>query len=879
MAKRVLLITVSLVVAVALLGSLLIWLALAEWVPVKGKALLIQELEKRAPITVTIGSIRYEPIHGFVLNDVRAVGPAQDVWCVIPAMNARVDWFTLPLTRSLAFRGRALLESPGQTVIVFSGRYHLATKALTLNGETTDLPLRSLTTPLRRLIPTPLTDGSARLQVHVAQASGALPTVTGRLIGTGLIWQGSPWRATGDVTLNGTAVPPSAPGGRWSLQGLAALSRGQVDDAPIVGAVTQLKGTARVSQERIEIEELSGVALDSVWTLEGDLALQPLAVEALLTSRIHLAPLASAFPQVGEAWQPQGMAEMRVVCRGPLAPQPLLDCLARARLEDATLAGRLLDGPLTNITGTLGFDWLAQTVSIDALSGRLERQPFHVSGDVRIRRPLELALHADGTVPLAWLSVWLPTNGAISGLSGTAAFDVALNGPLPSPQILGTVSVDDAAAQWMTPPLLLEHLSGSARLSPEAIEIPEATMRLNDQPLTMSATITPPPPGRREIPALKTAMRFPQGQLWLTGHVTPEEVVIEEGHAVLTHSQLRFDGALGRRPERESRFSVSGGVELSELSHLPFLPLPVVEHWKLEGLADVEAQFQGQLSDWPSAAIRGRLTSEHLSARTIPMDQLSCTIEQSHGVLHVRIPSGLIAQGHLQSELTVEHLTKGTDYALQADLTGLQLAALTEVVPMWNARTVVGQASAHAVVSGTWERPASWRGEGWVNANGERLGDVPLLDKVFRGLFGVLSDRLGLDMLRRAQITQASVQWQLAEERFVTDDLRLAGFAGTEPIAIYADGSVGFDQTLDFTIEPELSEGVVLQAPTTSTLAGTVLKAAGQLERLRRLIGRHRLTGTLKDPSYRFEVSTKEILKQLAPSPVDFLQNIFQSTR
>ncbi|MBI3321923.1 MAG: hypothetical protein HYZ91_06630, partial [Candidatus Omnitrophica bacterium] len=94
-----------------------------------------------------------------------------------------------------------------------------------------------------------------------------------------------------------------------------------------------------------------------------------------------------------------------------------------------------------------------------------------------------------------------------------------------------------------------------------------------------------------------------------------------------------------------------------------------------------------------------------------------------------------------------------------------------------------------------------------------------------------------------------------------------------------ANGSVGFDRSLDFVIEPELSERIVLQSPTTSTLAATVLKAAGQLDRLRRLIGRHRLTGTLDHPTYRFELSTQEIFKQLAPAAGDFLQQLLESVR
>jgi hypothetical protein len=143
----------------------------------------------------------------------------------------------------------------------------------------------------------------------------------------------------------------------------------------------------------------------------------------------------------------------------------------------------------------------------------------------------------------------------------------------------------------------------------------------------------------------------------------------------------------------------------------------------------------------------------------------------------------------------------------------------------------------------------------------------------------VLAERLGLESLRRAQITQAAVQWQLAEARFRTENLRLGGTAGTEPLEVFARGTVGLDQTVDLIVEPGLSEGVLLQAPATAPIAGTVLKAAGQFERLRRLIGRHRILGTLKNPQYRFELSTQEVFRQLAPGPADLIQNLLDVVR
>ena len=71
----------------------------------------------------------------------------------------------------------------------------------------------------------------------------------------------------------------------------------------------------------------------------------------------------------------------------------------------------------------------------------------------------------------------------------------------------------------------------------------------------------------------------------------------------------------------------------------------------------------------------------------------------------------------------------------------------------------------------------------------------------------------------------------------------------------------------------------MLEAPNTSSLASIALRAAGQLDRFRRLIGRHRLTGTLQEPDYRFEFSPSEAVRQVAPAPADFLQGVLDSLR
>ena len=874
--KRILLIGLSLVVALFLLGSLALWIVLSSWVPTQGKANVIAEVERQLPVTVSIGTMRYELIKGLVLQEVQVAdrGSGQ-LWLSTPAIRVQVGWLRLLLHRRLVFHAQSLLEVPCQTTLTLAGRYDLRAKSLSLDGHTTDIPLTTISTVLSPYRPSPLKDGALRLTLHLRREPDALPIVAGRITGTNLVWQTPAWQLHGDLMLDGTATPPAQPAGRWTFDALATMHRAALDGLPIIGTITQLEGQGRITQDQVTLGEVTGVILGSPWKLEGRVALEPHpAVEALITSRPALAPIAAALPALHELWQPGGNADVRAVCRGPLQPSPLLDCLIHSDVQNVTLAGTALTQPITRIGGSFDYDLLAHRLLVHSVAGRLNDKPVSVDGEVLTSFPLRLALDLIGTVPLDMTKPWLPAAMPVSQLGGSAVVNLQLNGPVTALHPTGSVGLEAATIHLTTPSLQLDQVTGSVLLKGNAVEVPRLSLILNTQPLTLTAHVD-----LQESPRIVGTVWFSTGQLELIGRVTPTDVVIDQSRLQLDQSRVQLTGRISRNSASPSALKMMGAVELSELESIPFLSLPALQGWNLHGLAEVETQFQGSFVRWREADFNGRLRADRLQVKDLPVEQLSCQFEQTEGTLRVRVPMALVAEGKFVGELNVKHHPAAQDYLLQADLVGLQLARLTQIVPAWRSRSLSGIASAHALLSGTWQDRRTWRGEGWLNASGEGLGDMPLLDKLFGGLFGVLADRMGLDMLRRAQITQASVQWQLTQERLKTDNLRLGGLAGTEPVAVYAKGSVGLDQTLDFVIEPELSESLVLQSPTTSTLASTVLKAAGQLERLRRLIGRHRLTGTLNNPQYRFELSTQEILKQLAPGPIEFLQHLLDSAR
>jgi len=829
--KRALIVTASVVAGLLVTGTIAWWIFLAMWVPTQGKARLEAELERRFPIEVSLGAVRYEFARGIVVEHVRVKDRAsREPRLIAPLMRLRVGWLDLLLQRDVAFRLHAEVDMPCQTEMEVTGRYDLRRQSLTLDAETTGRPL-VWTTP--------------DLQIRTG------------------------------ASVKAHALAPRQPGEPWAGETVISLHNGTAEGASLktLQAVTGIEGTARLTADALDIEALSGTTLGSRWTVKGTVApLSDPSVELLVSAHADLKPLMALVPNLEAQIKLSGPADLLAVVRGPLRPMPRLDMLARVELRGATLVIPNLKAPITEMNGRLDYDVIGRTLSISDGRLRLLDQRTALSGIIRFLDPITVLLAIKGTLPLEVFSGMLPADGALKELGGLAAVDVDLQGSLTSLSVRGEVNLREARARLSALAHPIEHLTGRLVFEPGRIEARETSFALDQQPMSLTWRVTFEPE-----PVIAATLGIPHGTLETSARVTPKEIVVEAAQLTFYDSQLSFKGSIGRAAPRRSRLTLAGTVQMADLTRVPFLPTQRLEPWKLTGAATMTASFEGPLDAWQDAQLRGQLSAPQLGVRDVPVEQLTCEFEQQERTLRVRVPSALIADGKFQGQVTVRHRPADAEYAAEADLVGLQLAKLAHVVPAWREREVTGTASAHALVTGMWKARATWQGEGWLNASGERLADMPLLDKVLRGLFGVLGDRLGLEPLRRAQITQASVTWRLSQERLTTEDLRLGGVAGTEPVAIYARGSVGLDQTLDFVIEPELSEGIVLQSPTTSTLATAVLKAAGQLERLRRLIGRHRLTGTLNKPEYKFEYGTGEVLKQIAPAPSDLLQGILKS--
>ena len=851
-------------IAITLLGvgltvTIGLWLFLWSWLPTQGKALLIERLEASGTMEASITSMRYELLRGLTVEELQLVDRAtKQLWCSLPVIRMRFDWLAV-LRGRIGFRGQAPIDVPVRTDVTLAGQYHPFARSFSVAVETAEIRVRSVTQPLKRWVPPALTDGTFQLDIELTQRPDTVLSMSGQLTGHQLVWQADPVRVTGDVIVSGIATPPIQKGFPWSFDLVANIQDGQAEHVPTVGNVTQVQGTIRATPQQIIVEQLHATLLGSPWVTQGRIALtHPPSYELLATSTLTLQTVAVTWPTMVRDWKPTGQAVVQVDCHGLFAPGIPADCQMQTQLKDGVLAGPALPDPITGITGSVHYDLLSQTLDIEQLQGQVSTHTVQANGTIVLAEPAHATLTVNGTVPLSYAARWLPKDSGVSHIDGTATLQVNAQGPLAHPMLTGEIVLREVQAQLAAPKTALTQGQGRAVLAGQRIELREAMVRLNDQPFRLSGVLN-----LDEEPSMTATIGFSNGELWVSARQANEAWLIDDSRlSVGQNSQLRLQGRIGRRGTPSSSLAFSGTVDVAELKQLPGGSLAQIDSLGLHGVLTVDGQFQGQLTDWPQASVRAQVRADRVQIREIPLNQVVCQIDQGPRGLVIEIPSALLADGHLTGKVTLEHRGPQQDYFLaEADVTAVQLGQLSTAIPAWRTHSPSGTASAHAVVSGIASQRSSWRGEGWLNAAGEELGDVPLLEKYMAILvFVPLADRVALDSLRRAQVKQVALTWRLAQERVSSDDLRIGAVAGGAPVAVYAKGNIGLDQTLDVLVEPELSDALAAESPILSDAARKVLQNAERFNRIRRLFVRYRLRGTLKDPKKSYEIASMDEL-------------------
>ncbi|MBI4323142.1 MAG: hypothetical protein HY596_02575 [Candidatus Omnitrophica bacterium] len=841
-----------------LAGSLLcatlaasLWLA--AWVPTGGRTWLERQLARALSLDVHVAAVRYSPWHGLLIEDLKAVDPAtRRLWIHAPSIRMRIGLLSALLQRRLPYHATATVVAPCRAALTLTGRYRLHDRHLSMEMASAPFALDSLS-PLLSQHLSDLTAGTVRLRLHADWQPKTSVTIRGRIEGAGLTWQRAAARTVADVRLEGTARALLHARPAWMLDVTAAVAHGRVEAPTALSPLSDVTGTVRFLNDTLQIPSLRGQALGSSWELDGTIGPfpQPSCEVRLRASGVPLDTVVSLWPRL-RSWQPEGSADLVAIVRGPLASWPDIEVMTKVRVREASMSVPALQARLDHLTGEVEYDHLPRRLTLASLRGRLLDNPVQAHGAIVLSAPPRLNLIVDTEGEAGVWNERLAQQGPVQSVAGRASLHVELSGAPTDPRWQGRLTLADTRLLLRGVPVRLEAASGTIHFTNETITSERLSLVVGGEPVLLTGAIT----NLTSAPHLAWEAQLTDGRLRLDGTWQTDRFVLANGELALRDSHLRLQGQIAS-PSSASELSAAGTLNLSDLAHLPWVTLKQVEAWQLQGQTKLQGAFRGRLEDWRGAEIMGTATAERIMARGLPIEALRMEWQQQSGKVAIRIPQATVGGGRMTANFFARPQPEPASYLIETDVTAVDLANLAASVPSWKERQIRGSASAHASLVGTWGEPGSLRGDGWIHMSGEQLGELPLLDRLFRGVFGALADRLGLAYLRKARMTKFAGQWRLSQQRIWTEDVQLSGEAGAEPIVILIHGSVGLDKTLDLTIEPDLPAQLVVEAPNTSTVGRTIVKVMGGAERLRRMVGRHHLGGTLEKPQYKFEFNLR----------------------
>lgn len=846
-----------------------VWLTV--WVPTNGKRWVEERLRRQLPVDVHIGSMRYSPWKGFLLEEVSAVDRTDPsiTWFRASRLQAHVRLLALLIERQAVWRLEGPLSIPCKAHVDISGVFELRSRELDMKVATSAIALDRLAPFLARYLPPALKEGAVRPQLRVKWRPGTQPVIAGRVTGTRLLWEHEAIRFRGDVRLDGTVVPPM-PGteqDRWWMDLSAMIAHSQLEGLPGIEDAREVSGTIRVRNDQISIDTLRGGTLGSPWQVEGSIHhLAEPDLDLFIRTHVDVATAAARLLATAPTWQPTGTLDVAMICRGPLARWPDLDILARATVQEASVRIPAREERIDHLTGAWQYDHLTRRLTIDSLAGRIRDASITLHGAAQLDAGIvDLAVDTAGDVPLDSLKRLLPPEAPVQVQDGVGSAHLDLRGPVSGLVWQGAATLNDATLVVRGIPTPIERVRGTIRFSNEELSMRQVNFVVRNQPVVLTLMVTE----LATSPHLDGRAQVFGGSLVLSGTLLPGQLTLEAGEFSIGSSHLTVRGSLSRFPQEESQLTVTGTVAFDDLGRLPWVATTLVTGWELDGETSLRLQLRGSYEDWRSVSLSGVIQAETVSVRGIPVRSLNVELERGPQRLTVRLTNAKVADGRVTGEFIMEEQSEEPRSLLDVDLTMVELAQLAPAIPAWRTRRIEGAVSGHAGFLRLKKDRTRLQGQGWLHAKGARLGELPFLDRLFRGTFGALADRLGLSMLRTAQLTELNGQWRIFNARVLTDDLQLKGVSDGEPITVLVQGSVGFDHTLDLVIEPDLSEQLILQAPGTSAVSRTMLNLMGGIERLRRLVGRHHIGGTIDKPEYKFEMGLDQLLNSLLPLPID----------
>jgi len=312
-----------------------------------------------------------------------------------------------------------------------------------------------------------------------------------------------------------------------------------------------------------------------------------------------------------------------------------------------------------------------------------------------------------------------------------------------------------------------------------------------------------------------------------------------------------------------SQFSVSGDIDISnssspeaELTGELLIDLKDLNKYfpkfkgqldviKPEGKIKAEFNLEGKVNELKACAVDAKFSSDYISLYGLKMSAFLLDYVQAEGVADIQAMRLSLYGGSLESTFKVNLNSKDYPYSLDASLQNVKIEQL-KLDTVAKSKDISGVIQGALRVSGSLnDLPGSTGGAGMVSIVKGKLWELDL----FKGMGKLLFSK------EFANITFSDGKCDfVVKDKFIsTDNLLLEG----NMVNLSGPVRIGFDNSIDARLNVDILSEMVPLTGTFKDVTTALISETGKFAVIK-------ISGTLKDPKYRFEAAVADIIQGLA---------------
>jgi hypothetical protein len=386
----------------------------------------------------------------------------------------------------------------------------------------------------------------------------------------------------------------------------------------------------------------------------------------------------------------------------------------------------------------------------------------------------------------------------------------------------------------------LENISGRIDFSPDQLKWPE----LNFQYLGV----------RYKTEGSLNNFKAPEVQLRLS---SPE--LFLESNFGLTGKLIKFSKLDGRY--LNSDFVVKGDMDITDPSSLEAninlgasidledLKGPLkkfkdnLEKIKPSGIVETKMNLTGNINDIKACLIKANLSSPSLSAYGLKSGNFSLDYRQENGLMDIPLMHFSCYDGTIDLNARMNLLSEDLPYWINVNIQDLKLEKL-KLDTALKGKDIAGTLGGEAKINSFYKDVSRMTGAGRLSVLDGKLWELNLFQGLGKLLFA--KDFASIN------IKEGNCDFLIQDRSIFTNNLTMKG----EFIDLSGNMKIGFDSSIEASLNVHVDDRMVPLSGTLKDVTTAIIGEAGRF-------GVIKISGTLKEPKYKFQTLALDILKAL----------------